>query len=170
MTSSTAGICFIEHRHATAVQELASDFAVAEWTRLPHPYPENGAAAFIEMQILERKLRKAFVFAIEVDGQFVGLCGLHEIRAGVSKEFGFWIGKPYWGNGYASFAAKSTLEFGFRELELHRVEAVALESNHASRRVLEKNGFSLLKIAKHNDPHIHRKNERLAKYVLSVSK
>jgi len=167
MTSHFACICFIEHRHAPAVQELASDFAVAEWTRLPHPYPEDGAVEFVEMQILERKLGKAFVFAIEVEKQFVGLCGLHEIRSGVSREFGFWIGKPYWEKGYASFAAKSTLEFGFSDLALDRVEAVALESNHASRRVLEKNGFSLIKIAKHNDPHIHRKNERLAKYVLT---
>ncbi len=162
-------LCFIEHRHASAVQVLAADFAVAEWTRLPHPYPEDGAVNFIEMQILERKLGKAFVFAIEVDEQFVGVCGLHEIRDGVSREFGFWLGKPYWGKGYASIAAKSTLEFGFRDLALKRVEAVALESNHASRRILEKNGFALIELAKHHDPYIHHKDERLAKYALVVT-
>ncbi len=167
MTSPSVEICLIEHRHAPAVQKFASDFDVAEWTRLPHPYPEDGAANFIEMQILERKQGKAFVFAIEVEKQFVGICGLHEIREGVSNEFGFWLGKPHWGKGYASIAASTTLEFGFRDIALKRVEAVALEFNHASRRILEKNGFSLVKIAKHYDPHIHHKNERLAKYALN---
>ena len=152
MSGQRAALVPLEHRHASAVQEFASDFAVAEWTRLPHPYPENGASEFIEMQIIERKLGRAFVFAVEVSGEFVGLCGLHDIRDEASNEFGFWIGKPFWGKGYASFAAKSTLEYGFRELKLQRVEAVALESNHASRRVLEKNGFLLVELTKAQRP------------------
>lgn len=57
-------------------------------------------------------------------------------------ELAYWITPSEWGNGYATSAGELLLSHAFDELGLHRVEASALASNDASRRVLEKLGFT----------------------------
>ena len=54
----------------------------------------------------------------------------------------FWIGTPYWGNGYATEAAKALIDYCFRDLNLNRVAASYFGSNLASRRVMEKAGMT----------------------------
>jgi RimJ/RimL family protein N-acetyltransferase len=54
---------------------------------------------------------------------------------------GYWIGVPYWGNGYATEAGRAVLDHGFGELGLNRVYAHCFARNPASRRVLEKLGM-----------------------------
>lgn len=55
---------------------------------------------------------------------------------------GYWIGAPYTRKGYTGDALRVALVFGFHGLELHRIEAACLPHNLASRRLLEKNGFT----------------------------
>lgn len=57
-------------------------------------------------------------------------------------ELAYWITPDEWGNGYATAAGGLLVDHGFDELGLHRIEASAFESNDASRRVLEKLGFT----------------------------
>jgi len=59
-----------------------------------------------------------------------------------SGELAYWITPDEWGNGYATAAGRLLLEQAFDALGLHRVEATAFSSNDASRRVLEKLGFT----------------------------
>lgn len=59
-----------------------------------------------------------------------------------SGELAYWITPDEWGNGYATAAGRLLLEHAFDELGLHRTEASAFASNDASRRVLEKLGFT----------------------------
>jgi RimJ/RimL family protein N-acetyltransferase len=56
-------------------------------------------------------------------------------------ELGYWIGRPYWGRGYATAGARLVLSFGFGELGLRSIRATCLTTNAASARVLEKLGF-----------------------------
>ena len=49
--------------------------------------------------------------------------------------------RPYWGQGYATEAARALIDHAFGDLGLDRLEADARVSNPASRRVLEKCGF-----------------------------
>lgn len=55
---------------------------------------------------------------------------------------GFWVHPDEQGNGYATEACELIIEYGFRELRLHRISAVAMAPNTASRRVLERVGFT----------------------------
>lgn len=55
---------------------------------------------------------------------------------------GFWLIPDEQRNGYATEACELIVEYGFRELRLHRISAVAMAPNSASRRVLERVGFS----------------------------
>jgi ribosomal-protein-alanine N-acetyltransferase len=69
--------------------------------------------------------------------------GLVIHRSHDSGELGYWIGKPYWGRGYATEAAAAVLDFAFGPLALHRVEATHFTRNPASGRVMEKLGMRL---------------------------
>ena len=51
------------------------------------------------------------------------------------------IGVPYWGNGYATEAARAVIDHAFGELDFEELRAGARVTNPASRRVLEKCGF-----------------------------
>lgn len=165
----TAGIYMAALEHAEAIQRLASDAAVAATTRLPHPYPPGGARTFIESRIEARQRGADWCFVIMDRRTVVGMIGLDQIEGETCREFGYWIGREYWGRGYASFAVKMALEFAFRNLRLQKVCAGVLESNSASRRVLEKNGFRLLSIEHHHDPLLKRPDERVAKYELTAA-
>jgi RimJ/RimL family protein N-acetyltransferase len=56
-------------------------------------------------------------------------------------ELGYWVGEPYWKNGYCTEAAKALIEFAFTRLGIVKVVAEHLSSNPASGRVMEKIGM-----------------------------
>ena len=60
---------------------------------------------------------------------------------GQSAEIGYWLGVKYWGNGYATEAARALIDHTFTELGCEALQAAARVTNPASRRVLEKCGF-----------------------------
>lgn len=56
-------------------------------------------------------------------------------------ELGFWIGTPFWGNGYVPEAAREVISHGFKDLNLKRIYCGYFEGNYNSKRVQEKCGF-----------------------------
>lgn len=56
-------------------------------------------------------------------------------------ELGYWIGKPYWNQGYASEAASTLIHYGFDSLRLCKIWCLNFSDNLASARVKEKLGF-----------------------------
>jgi RimJ/RimL family protein N-acetyltransferase len=79
------------------------------------------------------------VFAITLDGALIGCCGI-DLRPD-GPELGYWLGVPFWGNGYATEAARAVIDCAFCELGHQALRSGARVSNPASRRVLEKCGF-----------------------------
>ena len=76
------------------------------------------------------------------DRQLIGAAGLREIETEhCQAELGFWVGVEWWGNGYATEAARAVIGYGFRELQLNRIHAHYMVRNPASGRVLEKLGM-----------------------------
>jgi RimJ/RimL family protein N-acetyltransferase len=83
-----------------------------------------------------------YVFAILLrPGLFMGLCGLHPAGG---WELGYWLGKPYWGKGYATEAGWRVVTFAFEELKAETLKAGWFHDNPVSGRVLEKLGFRLV--------------------------
>jgi len=83
-------------------------------------------------------------FIFDNEGEvLVGALTLSNVRRGVAQTgtLGYWIGLPFARQGYMTSAVRLTLEFSFRHLGLHRVEASCLPHNRASIRLLEKCGF-----------------------------
>lgn len=56
-------------------------------------------------------------------------------------EIGFWLGKAYWNQGYATEAGQYVIDYGFVQYELNKIFAKSLTDNEASTRVLEKLGM-----------------------------
>jgi ribosomal-protein-alanine N-acetyltransferase len=61
---------------------------------------------------------------------------------------GYWVDARRNGQGLATGAVGEVISYAFNELDLHRVEAATLLENVASQRVLEKNGFDRIGLAR----------------------
>jgi 8-oxo-dGTP diphosphatase len=119
---------------------LLEDYDVSKnLSRVPHPYTEDDACAFIGYAAAAWADGQDFVFAVlrKTPAAYIGTCGLHPSR---NWEIGYWFGKPYWGQGYATEAVGRLLAFAFEELGAERLTAAWYHDNPASGRVLEKLG------------------------------
>jgi ribosomal-protein-alanine N-acetyltransferase len=75
------------------------------------------------------------------DKKLMGWCGLAFLDKTEEIEIGYGISKEYWGRGFTTEAAAASIRYGFEELKLNRIVAVAMPENIASRRVMEKIGM-----------------------------
>jgi len=73
--------------------------------------------------------------------QLIGAIGLTIDRELDKAELGYWVGKPFWGNGYATEAARLIVDYGFNQLHLNRICAKHFVRNPASGRVMQKIGM-----------------------------
>jgi RimJ/RimL family protein N-acetyltransferase len=121
---------------------LLNDYDIARnLANVPHPYTEADAQGFLGRWNAERASGAAYPFLVtrKPDHRPIGGCGLRRGERGV-YELGYWLGKPYWGQGYASEAARRVAGFAFRELDVPVVKASYFHDNPASGRVLAKLG------------------------------
>lgn len=109
---------------------------------IPYPYTEKDAEEFI-MSMLSADKSKTFAFAITVDGKVIGSIGIfrRENIHSRTAEMGYYIGEPYWGNGYTTGAVKQACEYVFENSDIIRIFAEPFSYNDRSCRVLEKSGF-----------------------------
>lgn len=84
-----------------------------------------------------------FFIVTNKDRNLVGGVTLSNIRRGVAQmaSVGYWIGAPYARQGLMSEGLSLALDYAFKVLNLHRVEAACLAHNEASRGLLVKSGF-----------------------------
>jgi ribosomal-protein-alanine N-acetyltransferase len=130
---------------APAVQRLAGDPEVARSTAdLPFPFELEMAEAWLAAQEALREEGRLYAFGLEeatAPGVLVGAIGLTVEREHLRAELGYWLGRAWWGRGYATEAGRAILAFGFEELGLERVFANHLRRNEPSGRVLRRLGF-----------------------------
>ena len=123
---------------AKAVVGLAGDADVARMTaRIPHPYSLAQAKVWIAQAVQSSEV----VFAIVHQGALIGCAG-HMPEENGCAEFGYWIGKPYWNQGFATEATRAVAARAFASDEIRTLTAGHFADNPASARVLEKLGFA----------------------------
>lgn len=120
---------------APGIARLAGDWDIARMTALiPHPYTLADAQSFIASVDSSDN-----TFAIERDGVLVGCCGARSVSGAYG--IGYWVGKPYWGQGIATEAARALIAH-LRAREPGCAIAVShMVENEASARVIRKLGF-----------------------------
>lgn len=127
--------------------ELNSDPLVVQYTG-DEPF-ENSEAAyqFLAQYDQYRKygMGRWAVSLKEQPATVLGWCGLKYHPDSDQVDVGYRFFRRYWGNGYATEAAKASLEYGFQTLGLNTIYAHAMKDNMASIKVLEKIGMSYWK-------------------------
>ena len=86
---------------------------------------------------------RRFAIALKETGRLIGGVGLDGSTGDDSEEpaLGYWLGEPYWGNGYAREAVRALLDFLFCTLGAHRVHASIDPRNIASAALLRSLGM-----------------------------
>lgn len=129
---------------APAVKDLVGEWEIAETTgSIPHPYEQGMAENWISTHQGEFDKGDAITLAITLKsgGLLVGAIGIHLSNTHRLAEMGYWVGKPYWNQGYCTEAAREMLRYAFEELGLNRVQAQHMTKNPASGRVMQKIGM-----------------------------
>ncbi|MDB5078802.1 MAG: acetyltransferase, ribosomal protein N-acetylase [Chloroflexi bacterium] len=73
------------------------------------------------------------------DMKLIGTCGIFEwVPKDARAELSYTLGRPYWGQGYASEVVSVMVRFAFEVMQLNRLEGRCLAENTASARVMEK--------------------------------
>lgn len=125
------------------VTDLLSDYDVSyPCLAFPHPFTKDHASIYIKSIFASQK-RGNVIFGITLfsTGELIGSISLTVEAHSNKAELGYWIGKPYWNRGYTSEAAQKMVEIGFEMLDLDKINALAMVSNVASTRVMEKIGM-----------------------------
>lgn len=125
---------------APELQRLAGAREIADTTvSIPHPYELDHALAWIGHQRRESVRGRTTNFAIRLlpGSPLIGCAGLRDIDPEhLQAELGFWIGRDWWGHGYAREAAAEVIRFGFEQLGMNRIYAHHMARNPAAGHVL----------------------------------
>ena len=111
---------------------------------IPHPYEDGMAEQWISThkERFEKGELANFAITLRDDGILIGAVGLVINQRHESAELGYWIGKPYWNQGYCTEAAQAVVRYGFEQLHLNRIHASHFSENISSGRVMEKIGMT----------------------------
>lgn len=127
---------------ASAIARWLGDYEVARnLATIAHPFTEDDAAALIAKAAEGLAKGEAYAFTVEhkQTRELVGMVTL-SLSDGLYT-LSYWFGRPYWGFGYATEAARKIVAFAFNTLKVETVLASWLDGNPASEQVLEKLGF-----------------------------
>ncbi|MEP7239943.1 MAG: GNAT family N-acetyltransferase [Devosia sp.] len=117
---------------------LADNKAIAErLERLPSPYTRADAVGFIEIMAQRADERP---YAITLKDRLIGIAGF-SYHEGRPPELGYWLGEPYWGQGYMTEAARMLVDEAQRTGAYDTIVARVLADNIGSLTVLEKLRF-----------------------------
>jgi ribosomal-protein-alanine N-acetyltransferase len=113
------------------------DYYMSYWRRLVRRWLQDREYAFV-------------LCAKEPGGAILGGINITDIKREATQTgtLGYWIGSPYAGRGFMKEAAAIMVEFAFRELGLHRVEATCMPENQPSLKLLRGVGMQEIGLAK----------------------
>ena len=120
---------------------LLNDFDIARMvSRIPHPYALDDAHAFLaHLQSVDPSRERGFALQSDTAG-LIGVVGL-DPRDDGATELGYWLGKPFWGQGYMTEAVSAVLKWVGGEWRRRFLVSRHFADNPASGRVLTKAGF-----------------------------
>ena len=130
---------------APDVHRLAGERAIASTTQnIPHPYEEGMAEQWIgtHQEHYEHGRQVILAIVLRADNALMGGIGLRLNPPHSNAELGYWLGVPYWNQGYGTEAARAMVAYGFEILGLHRIHASHMTRNPASGRIMQKIGMT----------------------------
>ena len=101
---------------------------------------------------------ETYAVILKETGEPIGSIGLASLSDTVdsehhepesTREIGYWIGEPYWGQGLIPEAGREILRHGFENLRLTAIWGVHDVNNHKSSRVMDKLGLAPVRTSRH---------------------
>ena len=136
-------------RKAISEQEKISlvsqigDWEVVKWlANAPYPYTDDDLEDYLLISDSNQ-----FDLNIFMGKQLIGRVGL-TLDGDNYYDLGYWIGKDYWGKGYATESSKKLLEYVLDKLDLPKIKSGYFVGNFASGNVLKKLGFKEVGVEK----------------------
>lgn len=108
---------------------------------VPIPYPEDGALTWLRDHILPKQGHNHWswgLYLISNPNELIGMISLW--RPGTPEHRGFWLAKPYWGQGLMLEACDRITDYAFDELGFESLVFSNAVGNHRSARIKEKMG------------------------------
>ena len=132
-----------EEKDIAAIYEGVKDPLIPKFTRIPANYQIEMAELYVRERApnsIENKTE--LQLAIEYEGKFAGAFSFHTIDLAAEKaEIGYWLTASTRGKGIATLATKLMTDYGFNTIGFHRIEALVVESNIPSLKVLRNAGY-----------------------------
>ena len=127
---------------AQDLRKLANNINIAKnLATMPFPYFDADAHSFLKKVTGSANTGYTFAITNAETGEMMGICGLHEANARYELPYiGYWLGETYWGNGYATQAARALVDLFFKTGTQDAMMISCIRDNAASRRVIEKCG------------------------------
>ncbi len=128
---------------APAFSRLAGEFEIARMTgSIPSPFPLLSAEIRTMMFSSAWRQGQEYSYAITMDQtELMGVTSLFKRKISDGFELGYWIGRPFWGNGYMTEACAAIISAAEDDLGLDVITAGVFADNPGSIRVLQKLGF-----------------------------
>lgn len=138
----------LQRSDAPRIQALFSNPNLLRYmhTSIPFPYPENGAEEFLATILPKIEAGEQYAWAIlRKDHPDEGMIGQIALIPGSDvNNRGFWLGEPYWRQGYMKEAVAAVNDFAFGPLEMEALLLNNAEPNLASHRVKEISGAEII--------------------------
>jgi RimJ/RimL family protein N-acetyltransferase len=139
---------------------LIDNWEVARWvSSVPHPYTEADGRKWIVLVRQDHGTGRPrrFAIALKETDRLIGGVGLDGSTGDESEEpsLGYWLGQPYWGNGYGREAVAAVIDYGFRTLGIVTIRAYTHPRNAASQKVLLNCGLKKVGEIKLSKPTRH---------------
>ena len=119
-------------------QAIADEGIVRNLARAPWPYTAEDA---VRSATQEHDAHfPSFLMMLRTNGapRLIGACGIGNLHG--EPELGYWIGRPYWGLGFATEASRAVIEIA-KTIGHKKLVASHFTDNPASGKVLRKLGF-----------------------------
>ncbi len=121
---------------------LANNRSIASMlATMPHPFGLDDAKKLISRAQNIVDNQAYFAIRLISTGRFIGAGGYGPSKDGDAVHLGYWIGEPFWGQGYATEAAQMLTDHAFTHTSLDTLHATCRVNNPASRRVIIKSGY-----------------------------
>jgi RimJ/RimL family protein N-acetyltransferase len=128
-----------------ALTAACQDPEISRWTRVPAPYGETDARAYMlqRYDAIQAGVMAPFAITASSDGRLLGSISLMRFAWEHARgEVGYWLARDARGLGHATRAVQAICAWGFAALRLERIDLLASTGNRASQLVAERAGFT----------------------------
>lgn len=136
---------------AGPLQRILAQDQILRYFPRPDPPDRARVERLIDGQLQHWEEHGLGWWAVELagSGELLGWCGLQHLPETSEVEVGYLLGRPHWGQGLATEAARASLRWGFETHGLRSITGIVHPENAASRRVLEKAGLAFVNEAEY---------------------